>query len=615
MKSSFHIVAVLAALLVSCQGNKAGESWSTEKYMLSLGEYKMVHLGFASATNTVIPLGQDEKILVVSGVKSASEVTVSGNAASPKIDASANTLTFIRGGKAKFTGSAVEITPSFNGTASDAALAVGQVKPDASYVVMSPLYAVLRFTVTNPQTRKVSFSVSDAIFPSKCTYDPAKKAGTVTVRKQSVTISIGGSGEFYVPVNPGFSAVNLTLEWKDANGEVLGIRKGVLEWDCVVGSMLNIGSLESVSLGDSDIPLPDPSIPQAEQATIAVQRMGVGLNITGLEHCWETLINKPQRDNPTYYETAGGYGLITANTMKAIADAGFKTVRVPVTWHLHMDNVSDSAIDKVWLDRVEQVVDYALDAGLYVIINMHHDAGTRIGRWCISDLDHYEQTSAGINNIWTQIATRFKDKDYRLLFEGFNEILDGDNTWTYPKQELSLAVANQLAQEFVYTVRRTGGMNSTRNLIINTYAATATEGAVSKFRMPKDISAGHLMVEFHSYVPTAFCSQQDDGRNNLIEDDFNVMEDMFLPIQKYLLDNDYPCILGEFGSYQKEGRSEEDRATHAGFMTKLALEKRVVPIIWYSPMSGSERTEVVKWSSPAVRDAMVNAYNDFISGQ
>ena len=615
MRRLFQIVTALAALMVSCQGNKADESLTTEKYSLSLGEYKMVHLGLASTTNTVIPLEQDEKILVVSGVKSANEVTVSGNAVSAKIDASANTLTFIRGGKSTFTGSAIDISPLFNGTASDAALAVGQVKPDVSHVVMTPLCAVLRFTVTNTQTRKVSFSVSDAVFPSKCTYDPAKKAGTVTVRKQSITIPVGGAGEYYLPVNPGFSAVNLTLEWKDADGVVLGRRKGVLEWDCSVGSMLNMGSLESVSLGDSDIPLPDPAIPQAEPAAMAVQGMGVGLNITGLEHCWGTLINNPQRDNPTYYETAGGYGLITANTMRAIANAGFKTVRVPVTWHLHMDNVSDSAIDKVWLDRVEQVVDYALDAGLYVIINMHHDAGTRVGRWCIADMEHYEQTSAGINNIWAQVATRFKEKDYRLLFEGFNEILDGDNTWTYPKQEMSLAVANLLAQEFVYTVRRTGGKNSTRNLIINTYAATATEGAVSKFRMPKDITAGHLMVEFHSYVPTAFCSQQDDGRNNLIEDDFDVMEDMFQPIQNYLLDKDYPCILGEFGSYQKEGRSEEDRATHAGFMTRLALERKVAPIIWYSPMSGSERSDVVKWSSPDVRDAMINAYNDYISGQ
>lgn len=615
MKRLFFIITIFAALMVSCQGNGAVESWTTVKYNLSLDEYNMEHLGFESSSKTVIPLIQDEKILVVSGVKSAYEANVSEGAVSAKIDASANSITFVRGGKASFTGTNVEIIPSFNGTASDAALAVGQSKPDAGYVILTPLYAVLRFTVTNPQVRKVSFSVNDAVFPSKCTYDPARKAGVVVVRKQSLTLSVNGAGEYYLPVTPGFTAVNLSLEWKDAAGALLGGKKGVLEWDCSVGSMLNMGNIETLNLGDSDIPLPDPSVPQAEQAAMAVQGMGVGLNITGLEHCWETLINKPQRDNPAYYETAGGYGLITAKTMQAISDAGFKTVRVPVTWHLHMNSVSDSALDKVWLDRVEQVVDYALDAGLYVIINMHHDAGTRIGRWCIADMDHYEQTSAGINNIWTQIATRFKDKDYRLLFEGFNEILDGSDTWTYPKQDISLEVANQLAQEFVYTVRRTGGKNSTRNLIVNTYSATATEGAVSRFRMPKDIVAGHLMVEFHSYVPTEFCSQQEEGRNNLVEGDFAIMEAMFQPIQKYLLDKGYPCILGEFGSYPRDGRSEEDRATHASYMTTLALRKKVVPIIWYSPMSGSERSDVVKWSSPAVRDAMVNAYNDFITGQ
>ena len=361
------------------------------------------------------------------------------------------------------------------------------------------------------------------------------------------------------------------------------------------------------SLGEIDL-VDWSNIEPSESASEAAINMGVGMNLSCMEASWETI--RDERDNPTYYETASGQGITTAQTMQSIADAGYGCVRIPVTWHLHMDDLQ-SEIDKVWLDRIEAIVDYALDAGLYAIINLHHDAGNRFGRWCIADVSHYESASAGLKNIWSQIATRFRDKDYRLLFEGYNEILDGSDTWTYPKDPSSIAVANQLHQDFVNAVRRTGGKNSTRNLILNTYGATATERAVSEFRMPDDVTSGHLMVQFHSYVPTDFTSQLTQGRDNLIESDYAEMEAMFAPVKRYIVDKGYPCIMGEFGSYPREGRSEDDRATHAGYMTRLALERGIVPIIWYSPMSGSDRT-TGRWTNPKVRDAMIGAYNEHI---
>ena len=361
------------------------------------------------------------------------------------------------------------------------------------------------------------------------------------------------------------------------------------------------------SLGEIDL-VDWSNIEPSESASEAAINMGVGMNLSCMEASWETI--RDERDNPTYYETASGQGITTAQTMQSIADAGYGCVRIPVTWHLHMDDLQ-SEIDKVWLDRIEEIVDYALDAGLYAIINLHHDAGNRFGRWCIADVSHYESASAGLKNIWSQIATRFRDKDYRLLFEGYNEILDGSDTWTYPKDPSSIAVANQLHQDFVNAVRRTGGKNSTRNLILNTYGATATERAVSEFRMPDDVTSGHLMVQFHSYVPTDFTSQLTQGRDNLIESDYAEMEAMFAPVKRYIVDKGYPCIMGEFGSYPREGRSEDDRATHAGYMTRLALERGIVPIIWYSPMSGSDRT-TGRWTNPKVRDAMIGAYNEHI---
>ena len=600
------LFAVFIFLSLGCKENLPVTE--DKKYTLNLGVYNMEHLNLSSTVLSTISWTDDENVFILSGVKSCSKDVVIGSSISTRIDPSVKTISVIRGGSVSFSNGIAYGNLSFNGSAADAAIAIGQVTPDVHSIMLNPVAAILRFSIINPQVHKVTFSVREGIFPYNYTYNPTWKEFKVQVRKQSVTVDVDEPGEYYLPVVPGFNAVNLNVVWKDAEGKTLGSREGLLEWECSVGSMMNLGNIESLSLDDSDIPLPDPTIPQAESASEAAINMGVGMNLSCMEASWETIRN--ERDNPNYYETASGQGVTTAQTMLSIAEAGYKCVRVPVTWHLHMDDLQ-SEIDKVWLDRIEEIVDYALDAGLYVIINLHHDAGSRYGRWCIADVSHYESSSAGVKNIWSQIATRFRDKDYRLLFEGYNEILDGSDTWTYPTESSSITVANQLHQDFVNAVRRTGGKNSTRNLILNTYGATATERAVSEFRMPDDVTSGHLMVQFHSYVPTDFTSQLTQGRDNLIESDYAEMEAMFAPVKRYIVDKGYPCIMGEFGSYPREGRSEDDRATHAGYMTRLALERGIVPIIWYSPMSGSDRT-TGRWTNPKVRDAMIGAYNEHI---
>ena len=102
------------------------------------------------------------------------------------------------------------------------------------------------------------------------------------------------------------------------------------------------------------------------------------------------------------------------------------------------------------------------------------------------------------------------------------------------------------------------------------------------------------------------------GRNNLVEGDLAAMEGVFEPLERVFLSKGYPVVLGEFGAYPREGRSEDDRATHAGYMTKLCLQHKVVPIIWYNPLNNAQRSEGV-WKYPNIRDAMIDAYNDYLS--
>ena len=506
-----------------------------------------------------------------------------------------------------------EIPVKYDGRLSTAAFPVGVATPKSGKITLSPTLPVAVFTLKNGDVSKVRINADMLVFPDKVRYEFGGAGLSILSGTSGILIPVSGKGPFYLPIVPGKGQASLNIDFLDGNDELL--RSVIIE---SVNSTATAGTVLDLGVLDKDaVDAGDPAFGEMERASVSARKMGVGLNCgAGFEAAWESLIQNPKRDNPTYYETiAGSNAPFTPQTFQAIAEAGYGCVRIPVTWHLHMDDYQTSDIDKVWMDRIEQVVGYAVDAGLYVIINMHHDAGSRVGRWCIADQAHYESTCAGLQNIWTQIATRFKDYDHHVLFEAFNEILDDKNSWHYPKLEYSYTIVNLYYQEFVNAVRATGGNNRSRNLILNTYGASVREPAISHFRMPEDELPGHLMVEFHSYVPVAFCLETaTDPRDNLIAEDEAAMREVLLYAKQYLVDKGYPCILGEYGSYPKEGRSQEDRIQYTYFMTKLCLENKVVPFIWYSPMSGVTRDKGT-WTDPEIRDAMIRAYNEHIAAQ
>ena len=83
----------------------------------------------------------------------------------------------------------------------------------------------------------------------------------------------------------------------------------------------------------------------------------------------------------------------------------------------------------------------------------------------------FPEQSAIYRRLWEQISAKFADYGELLLFESCNEVLNAQKSWSNPQAE-SYAVMNDLYQIFVDTVRAGGGYNTTRNLILNPYAAT-----------------------------------------------------------------------------------------------------------------------------------------------
>lgn len=204
-------------------------------------------------------------------------------------------------------------------------------------------------------------------------------------------------------------------------------------------------------------------------------------------------------------ETAWGNPVVTKKMIKAVKDAGFDAVRIPVRWQHHITNAQAMSIDRAWMDRVKEVVDWCLEYDMKVIINTHHD------KWLESRplYQYKEENCQKLALLWLNIASEFASYDSRLAFAGTNEVHIPDN-WGKPSVE-NLEVQNAYNQTFVDIVRSTGGNNLKRNLIVQTYVCNPEFGLYNNgFVIPTDVEGNgndYMSVEIHYYVPWDYCGE------------------------------------------------------------------------------------------------------------
>ena len=348
-----------------------------------------------------------------------------------------------------------------------------------------------------------------------------------------------------------------------------------------------------------------------ESAAQAVKNMGIGTNFgncTDVVAMWMNM----NSNSVTDFEKAWGQEPTTKPMVDFLKKNGFNSVRIPVTWFQHMK--ADGTVDEAWMNRIQEIVDYVIDNGMYCILNIHHDTGADsddVKHWIKADEANYKENKEKFEYLWTQIATRFKNYDQHLVFEGYNEMLDADNTWNAPKSASSYKGLNGYAQSFVNAVRATGGNNETRNLIINTYAAANGDDVLNNLAIPTDKIEGHIAVEVHTYSPwdwfakgkwDASCSKE--------------IADMFTRLNNKFISKGIPCIIGEYGTHGSKSVSKNSSASEiqaaadqAADIVKQAKAYGVATFYWMSIFDGTDRS-VPQWTLPTVVEAMKKAYNE-----
>ena len=619
MKRQFkYLPFIVAFVMFSCGGNKEDVS-SQHSYSVTPASYGKVVSLLDDPSETYAPGWEEgESVFAAFDSGTAASASVNGGKINLSAPSGAAKINVARASDVSISQGIATVSPAFDGTVADAAISFARASADSPSLTLEPFGAMIVFSVNNRSMSALRIQFDESVFPLKFTYDFGWKRLKVMSKAKKIEIPLAGAGTYHIPLLPDVQLKSYTVEWVDAQGNVLPSVNGALVWKTKPGQALMLGEI------DADVPVVDPSVQPAEPASSAVKAMGVGVNLSGsFDTVWDELLPSSDRNDPSTFERMNGNGITTQATLDAIAAAGFKCIRIPVTWWPHMDNPG-SEIDKVWLDRIAQVVDYSLKAGLYCIINLHHDAGgTSNGQhpWVYADNANYGTISAAFQSVWKQIATRFKDYGDKLLFEGYNEILDAQQSWFTPKDSKGFETANRLNQDFVNAVRRTGGLNSTRNLVVSTYSCGDRDASLQGFVMPTDVRDGHLIVQIHSYWPAAFVTVQPATAVAVYNQASGLPEiqSAMARVKSYIVNRGWPCIMGEYGASpfyfsadysQRLPRTAAERAKHALDATREALKIGIVPIYWYIPMEGSGRSTGT-WSSPEVKDALIQAWNDY----
>lgn len=306
-------------------------------------------------------------------------------------------------------------------------------------------------------------------------------------------------------------------------------------------------------------------------------------------------------------ETNWGNPVITESLIQAVKKAGFKSVRIPVSYFAKIDDNNNYTIDSAWLDRVQQVVDYCMNNDLYVVINIHGDGYNSMdGGWLLCNGLDQTTIKKKYERVWYQIAMRFKNYDEHLLFESMNEEFDG--SYSTPNRTY-YANINAYNQIFVDTVRKTGGNNAKRWLIIPGWN-TDIEYTVGDygFQIPTDyyrsqeISSDQkrIMISVHYYTPWDFCGAENGAITqwgNYAKDSSKVAsyggEDslayQFYRLKTTFVDKGYPVFVGEYGSIDKSSDdylNPEYRAYFAKRVCQVSKESGCIPMYWDNGYNG-----------------------------
>ncbi len=317
-----------------------------------------------------------------------------------------------------------------------------------------------------------------------------------------------------------------------------------------------------------------------------VRDMGIGINIGNTFEACGDWITEYSDNSVSAYETAWGSPVVTKEIIQGYADEGFGVLRIPVAWSNRMVQDGNYTIDKEYMARVTEIVDWTLETGMYAIINIHWDNG-----WVNTFPDNKDECMKRYTKMWEQICDNFKDYSDYLIFESQNEELGWDSVWNpwgngTGKAE-SYALCNEINQKFVDTVRSSDGNNSKRHLLISGYNTSIDRTCDDLFKMPND-PTGRCAVSVHYYTPAGFAILEEDADWGKAvstwgtDADYNELDYNLDMMKTHFIDKGIPVIIGEYGCPIKNKEPESVRCFLSS-VCEEAYSRQLCPVLWDTP--------------------------------
>lgn len=312
----------------------------------------------------------------------------------------------------------------------------------------------------------------------------------------------------------------------------------------------------------------------------------------------------------------------------AVANASFKSVRIPVSWSNHICD-KNYTIDSEWMAKVKQFVDYAISDNLIVIINIHHDnfyseSAFKYGRGFYPSNKCYEESEKFVTRIWEQICALFKDySENDLVFETLNEprLRKHEHEWGYnsscSKCKEAMDCINNLNQKAVDVIRLSGGANAKRLIMVPSYVAAPWAAFEKEFRLPED-SAKRIALSTHAYSPYVFAMQKnkDGGTSKFTSAHKEELKNMFKSLNDKFVSKGVPVVMGEYGATNKNNL--KDREEWFSVYVEEAKKYNICCVLWdnNSPNNSDEserfgflNRSTYQWYFPTLIEKIMAVFN------
>ncbi|KAH7079122.1 glycoside hydrolase superfamily [Paraphoma chrysanthemicola] len=294
-------------------------------------------------------------------------------------------------------------------------------------------------------------------------------------------------------------------------------------------------------------------------------------------------------------ETEGSWNNppVVAATFDDVKKAGYKSIRLPVTWTYHFTSQSPTwQVDAKWLQRVEDVVDMILQRGFYAIVNVHHDS------WTWADLTKSDTNVTLVEEklykLWYQIGTKLACKGSQLAFETVNEI-----PGTTAEHG---AVINRLNTIMLQAMSDAGGFNPQR---VVTLVGAGEDGLKTTqwFKRPDAKFKNPWGIQYHYYSPYDFVfaawgktTWGSDADKAALDADIALVRNTF---------PDVPLVIGEW-AVSPVATETSARWRYFDYFLRTAAKYNTSTVLWDNGADFLNRA-THEWRDPVSQDIYRNA--------